>query len=100
MGRTALAKKHDTSHGFRRARQQGAIPRPEEAQADRSRDPRSTTAWTGHPAHRPPPTTRRLRTAADKWPKLSDKEREVAVVAPHDQTSRTGIDRGDGFAGA
>ena len=36
--------------------------------------------------------------AADKMAELSGKEGDVAVVA-HDQTSRTGIDRVDGFVG-
>jgi ribose transport system substrate-binding protein len=77
---------------------QAAIPLLEEAQARAFRWSASTPAWTAtFRSPRPPRTTlRRPALAADKMAELIGGEGQVAVLV-HDQTSRTGIDRRDGF---
>ena len=95
----ALAKKPQAI-GFAALDSKAAIPLLKKAQADKipvvafdsgvDSDIPLTTATTDNKAA--------AALAADKMAELIGKEGEVAVVA-HDQTSRTGIDRVDGFVG-
>src|SRR5712671_8075535 len=93
----ALAKKPQAI-GFAALDSKAAIPLLKKAQADKipviafdsgvDSDIPLTTATTDNKAA--------AALAADKMAELIGKEGDVAVVA-HDQTSRTGIDRVDGF---
>ena len=95
----ALAKKPQAI-GFAALDSKAAIPLLKKAQADKipviafdsgvDSDITLTTATTDNKAA--------AALAADKMAELIGKEGDVAVVA-HDQTSRTGIDRVDGFVG-
>ena len=95
----ALAKKPQAI-GFAALDSKAAIPLLKKAQADKipviafdsgvDSDIPLTTATTDNKAA--------AALAADKMAEQIGKEGEVAVVA-HDQTSRTGIDRVDGFVG-
>ena len=95
----ALAKKPQAI-GFAALDSKAAIPLLKKAQADKipvvafdsgvDSDIPLTTATTDNKAA--------AALAADKMAELIGKEGDVAVVA-HDQTSRTGIDRVDGFVG-
>jgi len=95
----ALAKKPQAI-GFAALDSKAAIPLLKKAQADKipvvafdsgvDSDIPLTTATTDNKAA--------AAMAADKMAELIGKEGDVAVVA-HDQTSRTGIDRVDGFVG-
>src|SRR5882672_1683128 len=96
----AVLAKKPKALGFAALDSKAAIPLLKKAQADKipvvafdsgvDSDIPLTTATTDNKAA--------AALAADKMAELIGKEGDVAVVA-HDQTSRTGIDRVDGFVG-
>jgi ribose transport system substrate-binding protein len=95
---SAALAKHPTAIGFAALDSKAAIPLLKKAQAAKipvvafdsgvDSDIPVTTATTNNKAA--------AALAADKMAELIGKSGEVAVVA-HDQTSRTGVDRRDGF---
>ena len=98
MLQTDLAK-NPSAIVLRGPGQQGRHPpAPGGKEATRSRSSALTQASTAtSPSRRPPLTTwRRQRSRRTRWPQLIGGSGKVGVII-HDQTSRTGIDRGTGF---